>query len=177
MSPLGNLFQTSFKQFLGDLIMNYTKAVTIFALTALSLMGTGLITPAYSSEVMSTPTVDTSNPRAKIVVASEALVGQIVVIDPKFRELGKLTQTQLTLQNLTENRYTIEYKFDWEDAQGFKIEGPSVWRTQTMTPHLVTNLNSTGKTPQAKNIIFTIRFPDNVFIEQDKQMQMMPPTN
>lgn len=154
-----------------------TKAAVIFALTLLSLISAGQTPPAYGSEIMSTPTVDTSHPRAKIVVASEALVGQIVVIDPKFRELGKLTQTQLTLQNLTENRYTIEYKFDWEDAQGFKIEGPSVWRTQTMTPHLVTNLNSTGKTPQAKNIIFTIRFPDNVFIEQDKQMQMMPPVN
>jgi uncharacterized protein YcfL len=155
----------------------FPKIATLFAVISISLISAGQTPPAYGSEVMSTPTVDTSHPRAKIVVASEALVGQIVVIDPKFRELGKLTQTQLTLQNLTENRYTIEYKFDWEDAQGFKIEGPSVWRTQTMTPHLVTNLNSTGKTPQAKNIIFTIRFPDNVFIEQDKQMQMMPPVN
>jgi uncharacterized protein YcfL len=143
-----------------------TACTATLALVALMLGLPG----AALAEGVGTHTVDTSHPRAKLVLASEAMLGQVVILDPKFRDVGRLTQTQVTVQNLTENRFTVEYKFDWEDADGFKIEGPSVWRTLTLTPHLVTNLGSTGKTPQAKKIIVTVRFPDHVFIEQDKQI-------
>lgn len=155
-----------------------TVALGILLLVA--VLATGCATPSQPQEGVNTSpqqsavqyrAVDTSNPRAKLVLASDGLIGYVVIINPKFRDVGKLTQAQVTVQNLTENRYTVEYKFDWEDAQGFKIEGPAVWRTLTLTPHLLTNLSSTGKTPDAKNIIFTVRFPDHVFIEQNKQMQ------
>jgi len=152
--------------------MNARKRMATASMFTLALVLLNFaLSQAVIAEEAAPQTIDQSNPRAALILASKAMLGNVVVLDPKFREVGKLTQTQVTVQNLTENRYTVEYKFDWEDSQGFKIEGPSVWRTLTLTPHLVTHLSSTGKTPQAKNIIFTLRFPDNVFIEQDKQLQ------
>ena len=114
-------------------------------------------------------TVDASNPRAKLVVGSKALVNKVAIIDPRFRVLGQMTQAEVTVQNLTDDRYTLEYKFDWEDSQGFSVDSRSMWHRFTLTPRQTQRFQSTGKTPEAVNIIFTTRLPDDAFIEMYKQ--------
>lgn len=115
------------------------------------------------------PTVDDSHPRAKLVVGSEVLLGKIGVGKPQFRVLGKLSQAQVMVQNLTETRYTLEYKFDWENGQGFNVDSINAWHRFTLTPRETKTFNSTGKSPDATNIVFTVRLPDDVFIEDYKQ--------
>ena len=106
--------------------------------------------------------VDTSHPQAKLVIGSDALLGNVVIRDPMLRTVGKMTQAQVTVENLTENEYLLEYKFDWADLEGFEVESRSVWHRFRLSPHEVRNFSSTGKTPDAKKIIFTVRFPHDV---------------
>jgi len=73
------------------------------------------------------------------------------------------------VQNLSENRYTLEYKFDWKESEGFSVNSRSVWHRFTLTSHQTQSFQSMGKIPEAVNITFTVRFPDDVFIENYKQ--------
>jgi uncharacterized protein YcfL len=111
---------------------------------------------------MPIPHVDTSHPQAKLVIGSDALLGNVVIRDPMLRPVGKFTQAQVTVENLTENEYQLEYKFDWTDLEGFEVESRSVWHRFRLSPHEVRNFSSTGKTPEAKKIIFIVRFTHDV---------------
>jgi len=116
-------------------------------------------------------TIDNTHPRAKLVVGSESLLDHIGIGEPRFRSLGQLTQAQVMVQNLTDARYTLEYKFDWENAQGFNVGGINTWHRFTLTPRETKTFTSMGKVPDAANIVFTVRLPDDIFIESDKQKQ------
>ena len=115
--------------------------------------------------------VNRSYPRATLVIGSEDLLGKIAISDPRFRSVGSLTQAQVYVQNLTEDRYTLEYKFDWEDSNGFAIQGINAWRRFTLTPHQRNTLSATGKNPNATNIVVIVRLPDDAFIELYKQLE------
>lgn len=114
--------------------------------------------------------VNDTDPRARLIIGSEDLLGKIVLSRPRFKPVGTLTQAQVYVQNLTEERYTLEYKIDWEDSQGFAIRGINAWRRFTLTPHQQEALVATGKKPEATNIVVTVRLPDDPFIELQKQL-------
>lgn len=142
---------------------------TIAAVLVLIAFVGGCVTPGHvetNKQVEPVSNIDTSHPRAKLVTGSNKILGRVVILNPRFRTLGKLSQAEVTVQNLTENRYVMEYKFDWADPQGFTVDSHSVWHRFILTPHQMQNFNSTGKTPEARNIIFTIRLPHDAFIEQ-----------
>lgn len=111
------------------------------------------------------PTIDTSDPRAKLVVGSEKLLRKIGLGDTRFRQVGQLTQAQVLVQNLTDDRYTLEYRFEWESDQGFSTGAINTWHRFTLTPRETKTFVSTGNTPEAARIVFTVRLPDDVFID------------
>ena len=117
------------------------------------------------------PTIDTQDPRAKLVLGSEALLGKVAMGDTRLRQIGTLTQAQVTVQNLTDNRYTLEYRFDWRDSQGFDVGSLNTWHRFTLTPRQTQTFNSMGKTPAATNIVFNVRIVDDAFIENYRQME------
>ena len=117
------------------------------------------------------PTIDTQDPRAKLVLGSEDLLGKVALGDTRLRPVGVLTQAQVTVQNLTDNRYTLEYRFDWRDSQGFDVGSLNTWHRFTLTPRQTQTFNSVGKTPQATNIVFNVRVVDDAFIENYRQME------
>ena len=117
------------------------------------------------------PTIDTQDPRAKLVLGSEALLGKVAMGDTRLRQIGTLTQAQVTVQNLTDNRYTLEYRFDWRDSQGFDVGSLNTWHRFTLTPRQTQTFNSMGKTPAATNIVFNVRVVDDAFIENYRQME------
>ena len=123
--------------------------------------------PASTSE--SVREIDYGAPRATLVVGSDQLRGRVDVGNSRFRSVGQLTQAQVMVQNMTETRYTLEYKFDWEDSQGFQVDSVNSWHRFTLTPGEARTFTSTGKVPDAKNIMFTVRLPDDAFIESEKQ--------
>jgi len=117
------------------------------------------------------PTIDTQDPRAKLVLGSEDLLGKVALGDTRLRQVGVLTQAQITVQNLTDNRYTLEYRFDWRDSQGFDVGSLNSWHRFTLTPRQTQTFNSMGKTPAATNIVFNVRVVDDAFIENYRQME------
>jgi uncharacterized protein YcfL len=151
------------------------KLLKLITLTAGLLIITGTfgcttgVGPAATKRTVPQPMIDTSHPNAKLIVGSKKLLGKVAVIDPRLRSVGQLNQAEVTVQNLSDNRYTLEYKFDWEDNQGFSVDSRNVWHRFTLTPRQTQRFQSTGKTHQATAIIFTVRFPDDAFIENYKQ--------
>lgn len=119
----------------------------------------------------SVPTIDTSDPRAKLVVGSEKLLRKIALGDTRFRQVGQLTQAQVLVQNLTDDRYTLEYKVDWETDQGFSAGAINSWHRFTLTPRETKTFVSTGKVPEATKIVFTVRLPDDVFIDNYRRQE------
>jgi len=115
------------------------------------------------------PSLDQSHPRATLVLGSERLVGEIRISSPRFRGVGQLTQAQATVQNLTDSRYTLEYKFDWQDSQRFAVGNPGSWQRFTLAPRQIETFSSTGKVPEATAIVFTVRLPDDVFIHSQQE--------
>jgi len=133
----------------------------------ISLMLAVLISGCQTSPVRpaeTARTIDTSDPRAKLVIGSEQLLGVIGLGDTRFRQVGKLTQAQVMVQSLTDDRYTLEYKFDWETGQGFSTGGINTWHRFTLTPRETRTFVSTGNVPDAAHIVFTVRLPDDAFI-------------
>lgn len=123
---------------------------------------------ANSSEP--TSEIENNSSRARLVIGSNNLIGNIEIKNPRFRLLGQLTQAQVMVLNSTETRYTLEYKFDWEDSQGFKADSMNSWHRFTLTPGETRTFTSTGKVPEATQIVFTLRLPDDAFIENEKHM-------
>jgi uncharacterized protein YcfL len=148
-------------------------AIISTAFVIISSIGCSSIHPTTHpvSQASQRQLVNNSNPRATLILGSEDLLGKVAISDPRFKKLGQLTQAQVYVQNLTENRYTLEYKFDWEDSQGFAIQGNNAWRRFTLTPQQRKTLQATGKNPSAANIVVTVRLPDDTFIENYKQME------
>ncbi len=149
--------------------MNFFKLLAMVCAIGFVMMNGCSSMPDSNQRTVPQSMIDTSNPRAKLIVGSKKLVNKIVLLDPRFRVLGQMTQAEVTVQNLTDDRYTLEYKYDWEDSQGFSVDSRSMWHRFTLTARQTQRFQSTGKTPEAVNIIFTIRLPDDAFIEMYKQ--------
>lgn len=99
------------------------------------------------------------HPGARLVVGSPELLGRVVIADPTLRKRGPLTEAVVTVQNLTEGTYTLEYLFEWEDDRGFTVDQVRVWQQFTLTPYQILKVSSTGPAPEASAILFTIRAP------------------
>ena len=151
------------------LLKIYLKSVAVYIVVILSSSCSSIhptthnVSPAAMNRL-----VNQTNPRATLIIGSEDMLGKIVISDPRFKSLGTLTQAQVYVQNLTEDRYTLEYKFDWEDSSGFAIQGINAWRRFTLTAQQRNTLSATGKNPNATNIVVTVRLPDDAFIEDYK---------
>lgn len=126
---------------------------------------------ADSPEFQPDTTLDQSDPRAKLVLGSSSLVGEVRLSAPRFREVGTLTEAQVSVQNLSGDHYTLEYKFDWEDDQGFTAGNSGSWYRFELGPKQVRRVTSIGKVPEAKNIVFTVRLPDDYFIREKAKQQ------
>lgn len=112
--------------------------------------------------------VDQSDPRATLILASAKLIDNVRLGSSRFQPVGQLTRAQVTVQNLSDNRYTLEYQFEWEDVGGISVGNSGSWHRFTLSPRGVKKFTSTGKVPEAVNITFTTRLPDDVFIQRNK---------
>ena len=109
-------------------------------------------------------TLDDSHPRARLVLGSEKLVGNIRMANIRFRKVGLFTQAQIGIQNLSDVRYNLEYKVEWEDATGFMVDQSGAWQRFTLAPTQIDTVTTTGKVPEAHQVVFTVRIPDDPFI-------------
>ena len=157
---------------MSTITMKIYKLIILYTVIALSISCTSINPTSHQvSETSLSHLVNRNHPRATLVIGSEDLLGNIAISDPRFKSVGSLTQAQVYVQNLSEDRYTLEYKIDWEDSNGFSIQGINAWRRFTLTPHQRNTLSATGKNANATNIVVIVRLPDDAFIELYKQLE------
>ena len=159
--------------------MRYLTGV-VFSLLAATAMTAGCSTvsqpnPALNTdsnqEIIQTQAVDTSYPGLKRIIASDYLVGYISVVNPKLGQKGNFSKAQVTVQNLTLNRYSLEYQYQWEDQGGFAAGSPRPWKRFVLGPLEAKNFSELALLEDARGTIFTVRIVDDTFIELNKQLK------
>lgn len=113
-------------------------------------------------------TIDDTHPRATLILGSTELVDNILITNARVAEVGLLSRAGVDVQNLTDDRYTLEYKFVWRDKQGFEIDASNVWHRFVLTARKIKSFQSVGKMEEAYAVQFTVRFPDDLYIETDR---------
>ena len=129
------------------------------------------VEPGSNMPIKHTRAVDTSYAPLTRVIASDYLIGYITVVNPRIGRTGKFTKAQVTVQNLTQNRYSLEYQFQWQDAQQFAVGEPRPWQRFVLGPKEAKVIQEMALNTDAVRTIFTVRLPDDTFIELNKQMQ------
>ncbi len=123
-----------------------------------------------NQEIIQTKAVDTSYPGIKRLIASDDLIGYIAVVNPILGKKGDFTKAQVTVQNLTENRYEVEYQYQWEDGSGFAVGSPRPWKRFVLGPKQAKNFAEMALRKDAVKTIFTVRLVDDTFVELNKKV-------
>ncbi|MCU7939533.1 MAG: YcfL family protein [gamma proteobacterium symbiont of Bathyaustriella thionipta] len=145
----------------------YFNAFMLIAM-AFSTAACKQVTVAENPNFLKQKTLDDTHPRARLVLGSEKLAGNIRMANIKFRKVGLFTQAQVGIQNLSDVRYNLEYKVEWEDASGFMLDQSGAWQRFTLAPTQIDTVTTTGKVPEAYKVVFTVRLPDDPFIINNK---------
>lgn len=124
-----------------------------------------------NQEIIQTRAVDTSFPGVKRIIASDYLIGYISVVNPRLGKTGNFSKAQVTVQNLTQNRYSLEYQYQWEDQEGFPVGSPRPWKRFVLGPKEAKNFSEMALRQNAKRTMFTVRIVDDTFIELNKQLK------
>ncbi len=151
------------------------KAVTIIiALSTATLVTTGCNTVGGLNPNIrhhQQNTVNSENPRARLVLGSGKLVNRIALTDVRLGSAGDLAKAEVTVQNLTNDRYSLEYQFAWEDSEGFSINENRVWQRFVLGPRELRSFRSIATNPRAHKFTMTVRLPDDFFIHQEKTIK------
>ena len=115
-------------------------------------------------------TVNATNPRARLVLGSEDLVERIALTDARLGSAGELAKAEVTVQNLSNDRYTLEYQYAWEDKDGFSIGDNRGWSRFVLGPREIKSFKSIATNPKAYGFTMTVRLPDDFFIHQEKYL-------
>lgn len=144
---------------------NLSAGITLLLCFFVSACSTPGSNPNISHHAQST--VNAEHPRMRLVLSSKKLVGKVALVDVRMGSVGSLSRAEVTVQNLTNDRYTLEYMYAWTDEEGFGINDNQVWRRFLLAPREIKSFQSVGKDPRAYQTTMTIRFPDDVFISED----------
>jgi uncharacterized protein YcfL len=117
--------------------------------------------------------VDDSYPGVKRVIASDYLLDSIQVVDPKIGTKGNFSRAQVTVKNLTQDRYELEYQYQWEDQDGFAVGSPRPWNRFALGPKEFKKISEMALQQDAKQAIFTVRMVDDSLLKENYQ----PDTN
>ena len=146
------------------------KTLSFYTLILLSIITTsGCVTKGANMKYLAQKTIDDTHPRATLILGTTELVDKILITNVRVAQAGLLQRAGIDVQNLTDNRYSLEYKIVWRDKQGFAINVSNVWHRFVLSPRKIKSFQSMGKTEEAYSIQFTVRFPDDLFIESDKR--------
>ena len=125
----------------------------------LALSGcTASTTPQYHS-VVPTEQVDESHPQILVVYGNEEFKDKLYVLRKVFDESGTLARVSLTLQNVSNDIFVVEYQFRWLEQSGMPIMQTPAWSRMTLAPNAVKPLINIAKVPEAKIVEFTVRLP------------------
>ncbi len=110
------------------------------------------------------------NPRVDLLLSREGLARDISFVDTKLRTEGRFPQLQFAIGNQSTSRYTLEYKVDWFDQEGFSSRnGDGSWQRFTLSPGQQEVFTSTGRAPEAFRARVQLRLPSDVFMFGDAE--------
>ena len=81
----------------------------------------------------------------------------------KLRKVGRLTEAQVAIQNMSNERLHLEYRVEWENVNGFIVDqsgGMATINTISNTDRYIFNRR---KNPEAEKIIVNLRKSDDPF--------------
>jgi len=108
-------------------------------------------------------TVDSSHPRVRLVLGSDDLYGDIKLVKARVAPIGNFIRGQASVQNLTDENYGLEYKFDWYDDEGFIVGKGGVWQRFMLGAREIRSFKSLGKSKNASRMQLTVRVPVDYF--------------
>ncbi|MCK5831879.1 MAG: DUF1425 domain-containing protein [Methylococcales bacterium] len=141
----------------------------LLLLVCLLAVGCSASKRGANTQYLAQKTIDDTHPRATLILGSTDLVNNVLITNVRVAQVGQLQKAGIDVQNLTDNRYNLEYKVVWRDKQGFPINVSNVWHRFVLSPRKIKSFQSVGKTIDAYSIQFTVRFPDDLYIESDKR--------
>jgi len=103
-----------------------------------------------------TPVVDN---RAQLVLASSKLIKIVSMENVIFGRVGRFTNAQVDIRNLTGKPLNLEYQVQWRDQGGFNVNSMSTWQRFTLAPRQIESVLSVGKVEEAYGIRLTVREP------------------
>jgi len=106
-------------------------------------------------------TVDESDERARLILGQDLLRGRIKIDNPRFRKVGKFTQTAVQVVNQTEDLFELEYQLVWRDDDDFEVSS-SAWKRFTLGGYEQEAIQALANRPEASKITVTVRLPDQV---------------
>lgn len=124
---------------------------------------------ACTETTLQTRLVSESHPRAQLIMGNADMDGTVRYRDLRFGQVGAFQRVVVGVENLTNERYSLEYRVNWQDNQGFAINSNNAWHRFTLAPHQIYNIQSVGKVPEAYKVQMTVRYLDDLFIESRKQ--------
>lgn len=135
-------------------------------LTSLFVILIFMTTNAYSgSDSGDQNIIDQSHPRARLIIGSKQLAKKIKLVKARVAPIGNFMRGQAAIQNSTDQRFTLEYKIDWFDDEGFLVGDGGIWERFALGPREIRPFKSLGKSKYAARMQFTVRFPGDTFIE------------
>ena len=146
-----------------------TKTIQLPSLILIIFLSSCTVQKGANVQYLAQKTIDDTHPRATLILGTSELVNKILITNVKVAQVGLLPKAGIDVQNLTDERYNLEYKIVWRDKQGFPINVSNVWHRFLLTPRKIKSFQSVGKTEEAYSIQFTVRFPDDLFIDADKK--------
>jgi len=133
-------------------------------LVAVIIFFTSLALPAYAGKMEEHRTIDTTHPRARLIIGSDGLADNIKLIKARVAPVGRFMRGQISVQNLTDLRLVLEAKFDWVDDEGFLVGDGGIWERFTLGPRGMKALKSLGKSRNAAKVQVTVRYPGDTLI-------------
>lgn len=149
--------------------MNRIKLVVLLLCSSFVLVFSGCVQQKGATlSHIEDKTIDTTHPRAELVLGSNKLLRKVVLTNVRFGNVGNFQRAEVGLQNLVEKRFSLEYRIDWQDKQGFTVNSNNAWHRIVLGPKQIKSLKSVGKVPEAYKIQVTVRYPDDLFFESNK---------
>lgn len=127
---------------------------------------------AHAGEPQPHKTIMHPAPGVELVIGSSNLADAVRLFNARIGRVGVFKRGMVSVQNLTDDRVTLEYKFEWLDDEGFPVgDDAGIWERFSLGPREVRTFRSVGKSRRAASMRFTLRYPGDVFIENDLRQQ------
>lgn len=103
---------------------------------------------------------ETPPPRTDVVVGDSGLARDVTITHQRVRRAGDLLEVQFDLVNRRNREMAFEYRFEWADAEGFKVpEAVEHWNPITMGAREAKPVRAVAPDPSVTRWTLKVRYP------------------